>query len=230
MASAPVKRIFYVTEGKTDQLVIDALVARWLGDEDFIPTAIQPPESAYADGTETRLSQGWKGVLAWCANVVVRDDVIARADCLFIHMDADVAGDPNLKDPPFAAGCPPASAASNWVRAELGARLPMPCPTNVVLCVPAHDLEAWVLTALRPDVADANAPVECCTVTDDLVAANTRPRLIVYKQGRARKERRRYQEALDDIVDGWTNCTDGLPPRCAEAVRFEAEARAALSS
>jgi len=37
------------------------------GDEDFTVSHIQPPSSAYAEGLDSNLSEGWKGVLAWCS-------------------------------------------------------------------------------------------------------------------------------------------------------------------
>ncbi len=223
------KQIFYVTEGQTDQLVLDALVEAWLGDEDFVATAIQPPESAYAADLETRLSQGWRGVRAWLSDPIVRDAVIARADCLIIHTDADVAFDANFLNPPHTGPCPPARAACDSVRADLLARLPTPCPPNVVLCVPAQDLEAWVFTALHPVQADALASVECEPTPARLLATQKGRRLVRNHAGKLKKETGRYREALGRIVRGWSNCTDPVAPRCPEAVRFETEARTALA-
>jgi hypothetical protein len=61
------KRIYFVTEGYTDQIIIQGLIEQWLGDEDFTVSHIQPPSSAYAEGLDSNLSEGWKGVLAWCS-------------------------------------------------------------------------------------------------------------------------------------------------------------------
>ena len=61
------KRIYFVTEGLTDQIVIRGLIEEWLGDEDFTVSRIQSPSSDYAAGLDSNLSEGWKGVLAWCA-------------------------------------------------------------------------------------------------------------------------------------------------------------------
>lgn len=61
------KNIYFVTEGSTDQIVIQGLVEHWLGGEDFIPRQIQPLSSAYAEELDSNLSEGWKGVLAWCS-------------------------------------------------------------------------------------------------------------------------------------------------------------------
>ena len=56
------KLVYFVTEGVTDQIVIQGLVEHWLGDEDFVPNRIQPPSSAYAEGQDSNFSEGWRDV------------------------------------------------------------------------------------------------------------------------------------------------------------------------
>lgn len=114
------KRIYFVTEGATDQIVFQGLIERWLG-EDFIARQIQPPSSAYAEGLDSNLSEGWKGVLAWCAGrradgAAGRDEALRQADCLIIHTDADVATDPTFLAPPFNGPVrPPAMRSTGYV-------------------------------------------------------------------------------------------------------------------
>src|SRR5206468_4176481 len=100
------KNVYFVTEGPTDQIVIESLIAYWLRTADFIPRHIQPPSSAYAEGLDSNLSTGWKGVLAWCegkrpSGPNGRDEALRRADCLIIHTDADVATDAEFKEPAY---------------------------------------------------------------------------------------------------------------------------------
>ena len=227
------RTIYFVTEGLTDQIVIQALIEHWLGDEDFIPRHIQPPSSDYGEGFDNHLSEGWKGVLDWCAGkrtvgAAGRDEALRQADCLIIHTDADVATDPQFKSPPYAGFCPPARSACDWVRNHLTASLGGNLPENVILCVPAQDLEAWVLCALHPGLADANTPIECHSAPCSLLAKQKAPRLVRIKDGRLRKETARYRRSVSKIVTGWTNCASGEAPRCLEAVRFEQEARRVL--
>jgi hypothetical protein len=227
------KRIDFVTEGLTDQTVLQGLVERWLGGEDFTPNRIQPPSSAYAEGLDSNLSEGWKGVLAWCAGKRTdgpagRDEALRQADCLIIHIDADVATDPVFLAPPFNGLCPPASHAADWVRQNLKTALGGMLPANVVLCVPAQDLETWVLTALHPEIADVHAPIECRPEPGALLIQRKPYRLIRRNDGRLRKDVSKYRTALPEIVAGWPNCTEGDEPRCPEAVRFETEARQVL--
>lgn len=228
------KRIYFVTEGRTDQVVIQGLVEQWLGEEEFTVSYIQPPSSAYAEGLDSNLSEGWKGVLAWCAgqrmgNPAGRDEAFRQADCLIIHMDADVATDADFKAPAFDGPCPPAGNACDWVRNHLTELLGGNLPSNAVLCVPAQDMEAWVLCALYPGVADDNAPIECRQEPGALLVQRTPYRLVWRKDGRLKKEVSRYQNNLSRIVKEWPNCTAGDEPRCSQAVRFEQEARRVLA-
>lgn len=227
------KRIYFVTEGPTDQIVLEGLVANWLGEEDFISRNIQPPSSAYAEGLETNLSDGWKGVVAWCqgqrpAGPAGRDEVLALADCLFIHVDADIATDPDFVTPSFNGTIPPASNATNWIRDHITSWLGGTLPANVVLCVPSQDLEAWILCALHPDIADNHTPVECKEEPAALLYQRAPHRLIRKKDNRLRKVTANYQSALHQIVRNWSNVTQGAIPRCPEALRFEQDTKSTL--
>lgn len=227
------KRIYFVTEGPTDQIVLQALVEQWLGGEEFVPVPVQPPPSAIVEDPETRLSAGWKGVLAWCAGArpagrAGRSEALHLAHCLFVHLDADVAGEPDVKDPPFSGPCPPAHPACDWVRAAIIDRFGGALPPNAVLCVPAQDLEAWVLCCLHPDVADEFMPIECRAEPGALLVQRKPYRLVRRKDGALQKQTGRYREHAGEIAAGWPACAGGEPPRCPEAARFEREARARL--
>jgi len=227
------KKIYFVTEGKTDQIVIEGLITEWLGATDFTLTAIQPPSSDYAEGLDTQLSQGWKGVLSWCEgkrpNVrVSRDAVLRQADCLIIHTDADVAADTDFKAPAYDCPNKPASGACDWVRAHLTSLLGGNLPANVVLCVPCRDMDAWVLCCLHPEVADEHTPIECRTEPGALLIGRRPYRLIRRKDGSLKKETDRYGDHQRLIASRWPNCASGDPLRCPEAARFEAEARRGL--
>jgi hypothetical protein len=224
------KIVYFVTEGETDQIILEELIAQWLGGQDFISRRIQPPSSDYAEDLDSNLSKGWKGVLAWCAGQRQmgdsgRDEAIKNADCLVIHVDADVALEKDFKDPICQQPCPPESNACNWVRDELNVHFDGVIPNNVVLCVPAQDLEAWILTALHPDTADGFAPIECRLEPGALLIPH---KLTRKKDGKLRKVTSEYKSKLSSIIKGWHNCTSTNPPRCPEALRFEVEARRVL--
>jgi hypothetical protein len=223
------KIVYFVTEGETDQIILEELIATWLG-QDFTARHIQPPSSDYAEDLESNLSKGWKGVLAWCRGerqigAAGRDEAIQNADCLVIHIDADVAPHKAFKDPACEQPCPPASNACNWVRNELTVNFDGVLPKNVVLCVPAQDLETWVLTALHPDTADSFAPIECRQEPGALLIQH---KLTRRKDGKLRKVTSEYKSKLSSIIKGWHNCTSTNLPRCSEALRFEVEAKRVL--
>jgi len=229
------KLVYFVTEGPTDQIVLEGLVANWLGDEDFISRNIQPPSSAYAEDLESNLSDGWKGVVAWCqgkrpAGPAGRDEALALADCLFIHLDADVAADPDFANPPFIGPIPPASNATNWIRAHLANWLGGAIPQNVVLCIPSKDIEAWILCALHPEVADDYMPIECKNEPAALLFQRAPYRLIRKKDNRLRKVTENYLLHLHQIIRRWPNVTGGETPRCPEALRFEQDTKTTLGA
>jgi hypothetical protein len=220
------KTIYFVTEGVTDQIILESLVERWMGNADFAIRLIQPPSSEYARELDSLLSQGWKGVTAWCSGkygAQGRDEVLRRADCLIVHVDADVATDPDFRNPPFAGLCPPASDACDWVRKHLSTLLGTASHPYVVFCVPSKDIEAWVLCALLPEVADRHAPVECRNDPAALLVERTY-NLVRRKDGRLRKNTSNYRRAASAFAAKWENC----PTRCDEAERFENDIRRVL--
>lgn len=227
------KRIYFVTEGPTDKIVVEGLIAHWLAGEDFISRQVQPPSSAYTEGLDTNLSTGWKGVRDWCegkrsGGPAGRDETLGQADCLIIHVDADVATDTDFKTPSFAGPCPPAQNACDWIRDHLTSLLGGILPPNVVLCIPSQDLEAWVLCALHPDIADTNLPIECKEQPGTLLVSRSPHQLLRRKDGKLRKDTRKYASSLSSIVSGWSHCTTGALPRCPEAIRFETDIKMLL--
>ncbi len=225
------RRIFFVTEGVTDQIVLEALVGAWLG-EDFLPSRIQPPASEFARELDGLLSQGWKGVLAWCAgasNVLAasRDEVIRSEDLVVIHLDGDVSLEADLPGGPYGGVIPPITLQCDHLRSCVMGLLASNSP-NVVLCVPAQDLEAWVVTCLFPHIAQQNAPIELFGIPAQLLHQRPPHKLVRSKSGALRKVVSRYEMSVGAIVAGWQNCTAGNPPACPEAVRYEQEMRAAF--
>jgi hypothetical protein len=225
------KKIYFVTEGKTDQIVIQGLIEEWLGEDDFIVRHIQPPSSAYVEDLETNLSEGWRGVLDWCMGrrndgAAGRNEALSQADCLIVHLDADVAYDSNFTNPPFSP-YPPASPNEQcaWVRNVLTSAFGGVVPQNMVLCVPAQDIEAWVLSSLCPEIVEQNRPIECRIEPGALLVQLPPYRLIRRKGGRLKKQVEKYTDNLPKIVTGWKTYISGNIVHCPSAVRFETEAK-----
>lgn len=225
------KIIYFVTEGNTDKIVLEGLIQDWLGTEDFVSRHIQPPSSEYMSELVVNLSQGWKGVTAWCRGerkigAVSRDEVLLQADCLVIHIDADVALDAQFFDPPLGLPVVP-RVHCDWVRSQISIMLGGAVPNNVVLCVPSQDTESWVLTALHVDISDANQPIENCEKPARLLPKKPH-KLTRFRDGELKKLGQAYSEALPSIIRGWSNCIDPVAGRTPEAIRFEAETRSVL--
>ncbi|MBW8313155.1 MAG: hypothetical protein K0M64_14120 [Rhizobium sp.] len=221
-----------MTEGVTDQIVLEELVGEWLDGEDFIPSQIQPPGSDAFDDLGYSLSQGWKGVVEWCRSrraeiSECRRSVIANVDLLVIHLDSDVADDPEFIDLALS-GQGLVGTGAEIVRAGLLGLLPEVSASNVVLCTPARDIECWVLCALFPDLADRHLPIEVHHEPGALLVGRPH-KLVRRKDGRLRKIPAAYAQHAGRIVEGWGNCVDGEPPRCPEALRFMDEVKAALA-
>lgn len=226
------KQVYFVTEGVTDQIVLEALLVKWFGDEDFVSNRIQPPSSAYADNLLTALSQGWRGVLSWCKGatqevISSRNEVLRRADLVVIHVDCDVVRDADFSNPPYAGGIKPVRDSCEFAKSEL-VRILGEVNNNVVFCVPAQDIEAWVLCSLFPGIADANVPIEARQSPGALLVQRSPYRLVRRKDGALKKDTGRYQMFAEAIVNGWSNCVGGVNPRCPEAAEFERDIRAAI--
>lgn len=210
------KKIYFVTEGVTDQIILEGLIEHWLDGEDFLCNRIQPPSSDYAIHIASPLSQGWKGVVTWCESQAdnikfSREEVIKNADLVVIHIDADVGRDTGFSDPAHAADIPPASLLCKHVQNVLLSFFNEKLPENVIFCIPSLDLEAWLVAGLHPELADDNHPVNCFDRPARLLAGKNPHRLVRYKDGILRKQTNRYKMALPKFIHGWNDCVVRVP-------------------
>lgn len=221
-------RISYVVEGATDYIVLDALVERFLQTDNYIPTQIQPPISAFANDLGA-LGCGWHGVLSWCKQEGATQEgfadslVLANCDCLILHVDADIAHEAELAEHHFAAPCPPARPTCDNLRAHLIFLFGGTLPPKAVLCIPAQCTEAWVFAALHPDLVSQFEPLECRNEVERLLIGK-RGKLVRGKGKGTHKEKARYRDNAERIAAGWENAV----AYCPEALRFDAECKAVL--
>ncbi len=224
-----VLRVGYVVEGKTDYIVLDALVEYFLGNKDYVPTQIQPPTSEYANH-QGPLGGGWKGVLKWCEQGGATPDGFVQSlpllhyDYLIIHVDADIAIATELQARGFSAPCPPAKDTCDRLRHHLIALLGNPLSAKVLLCIPAQCMEAWVFAALHPDLVASFQPIECRQEVERLLIGKP-DRLVRDHEGRARKDAQRYEKVAHRIAAGWPQAITA----CPEAQYFDNACRAAFS-
>lgn len=229
------KKIYFVTEGKTDRIVIEELIKKWMGNEDFLVRHIQPPTSAYVEDLDTNLSEGWKGVVSWCSGArpngpAGRDEALRLAELLIIHTDADVAYDVEFKNPCFAPH-PPENPEQqcDWVRNHLRSFFDQNALDKIAFCIPAQDLESWILAALHADVANQNAPIEHRLEPGALLVQRTPHRLIRRKDGRLKKIAEKYEEAAKKIASAWEANISSHVVDCPSAVKFESDFKALIA-
>lgn len=223
-------RIHVIAEGETDKIVFDAFIAAVLGHSDFVTTLIQP-ETSLAFGNAGEHGGGWKGVQSKCMEIRQRggldaSGVLANADLLLIHLDGEVAEEPEVQ---CARPCPPPEATADALRAQVGTWLGAPALAGqpVVVAIPMKETEAWVFAALRPKdrllvspgASKAAAPpcFECRDKPSSLLSGGA-PRLI--RSGK--KHKVAYRSVQPALVDGWIHTR-----RLSQAARFEEELRAA---
>lgn len=162
-------RIAVAVEGRTDAIVLEAILNALLPSTEFEFQTLQPEGSAAFDSSPFgKTGAGWVGVYRWSHQVawegggsVSGSSVLSYHNVLIVQVDADVAGKTyssgNIQDAPYQdlpceKPCPPPERTTNALRRVilnwLGEHT---CPPRVVLCTPSKSIEAWVLAAIWPE-------------------------------------------------------------------------------
>jgi hypothetical protein len=224
-------RIHVIGEGETDKIVLDAFVEAILGHGEFVSTLIQPETSA-AFGNAGQYGGGWKGVLAKCREVRERGGIdaggyLANADILIIHLDGEVAEEPEIA---CARPCPPPEDTADALRAAVWSWLDQEPDARVVIAIPMKETEGWVFAALRPQdrlfilcsepTPEKGPPCLECRDKPSGLLAGGKPRLVISGRKRATK----YREVERGLVAGWTNAR-----KLSQAQRFEQDFQSALA-
>lgn len=220
-----------VCEGVTDFIVIEAAVKALFPGKGIVLTMIQP-DTSEVFRTLGSHGGGWKGVRSWCKQVLPLFGLSAAPKALILHVDADVADDPEVA---CAQNCPPASATTtalkqfvtrDWCAGSV--------PKQVVFCTPSKNSEAWVLQALYPTDKEVRAGIECRPKPEMLLAGKPAAERMVRKKisdqsGRMvtkyKKDPARYRERQSDITAKWPAVRTG----CSEADLFSRELIARLA-
>ena len=229
-------RVAAAVEGPTDEIVLEAILKYIMGSIEFDLQILQPERSAaFESFSPSRTGLGWGGVYRWCrqsadegSGSVSGSWVLSNHDLLIVHVDADVARktyasagvrDVSRQNLPCNRPCPPPSATTNALRTVVLGWLGVShCPSQVILCTPSMDMEAWVIAAVWPNnplVARGNW--EC--------HRNPIGQLRALPLGqRFGKHVSDYRAKQKEMSSGWRNVAATL----TEARRFETEFRAAL--
>lgn len=208
-----------VVEGPSDRLVLEAVIQRlYPGEHRFLP--LQPKTTLDEDGS------GWKGVRRFCEQLWKTDDssletflsgaVGQPLDLLVIQIDADCAAEADLQEgsvapvPEVEQACPPISATAanlqqvmaRWLRVEGD------LPGQVVLAIPAQDMENWTFAALFPaDPLCQEADYECLHHAPRhpgyCLTLQRYGKRLPRKDGTVRKPTRRYEPLALEVADRW---------------------------
>lgn len=211
-----------VCEGDTDFVVIEAATKALFPTKSIVLTMIQPDTSlAFTLGEH---GGGWKGVRSWCKQVLPLFGLNAGPKALILHVDADVADDPEVN---CAQKCPPATATTTALRQFVirewcaGA-----VPRQTIFCTPSMNIEAWVLQALYPSDKEVKAGIECRKKPETLLSGKPSLERMVRRKGdKYKKDTAKYRERQAEISEKWASVRTG----CTEAERFSQDLVARLA-
>lgn len=237
-------RIAFAVEGSTDLVILEEVIAKFLGGRDFVVRYVQPEMSEAFQPIAGEHGLGWPGVCRWCRQAAqqaggkIRDNLVfSLNDLLVVQVDADVAGSSysagHIEDPfpgtitlPCEEPCPPASATTDRLRSVilrwLGENSP---PPRTVLCVPSKSLETWLLVGLFPDtpVVRRQDDIECRENPQTALRGQPTSRKLI--SGNHKKEEK-YRDLAPEFAENWKRVTG----RCSEARRFEVDFELALAA
>jgi len=210
-----------VCEGPTDLEILKAALDAHLLGQDYQITMLQPDQSLYG-GDAGPHGGGWKGVRNWCRAAAAAGGMEAvgalttAVKLLVIHVDADIASDPEHRT---SKPCPPPGptieAVERIVLDWLGVSK---LPDHVALWIPCMATEAWVLRALFPELPES-APcdtrnenrtcVECIPKPADGLLGRY-PKLVRCKNNELKKIRIEYVNARPEIIRTWSKIVNEL--------------------
>jgi hypothetical protein len=234
-----------VVEGPTDALVLITVIGR-----------LYPGRHRYLDlqpsNTYVERGNGWKGVRAWCKETWQRRgsslETLLSAetgdpmDLLVIVVDADIANEADLQDDGLgepvaevARPCPPIAATVaqlervilRWLQRDGDA-----LPPQVLIAIPAQDMENWTFAALfSEDRLCKDEGYECY---HSGASRDRHPgyRLTLRRYGKLlkrdgttiKKSQAQYRRLLPKIAENWPRVCE----ICTQAQRFEKGLRARL--
>lgn len=237
-SDTPVLRVALVVEGPTDYAILQALVETLAHPRAVTFSYIQPEFSAAFEPMSNE--GGWGGVYRWCRSAVdlhgprrLEDNLLfLNHDLLIVQIDADVAGcrysdahiDEVVQDLPCAMPCPPVDDTINALTSVIWRWLAINhTPDNTVLCIPAQNLEAWILAGLYPtDRKVTNGTIECRAKPERLLAAKPLDGRLV---SGGKKNLAQYRARAREFAQHWQEVVQV----CSQARTFEHRVLEAMS-
>ncbi len=173
-----------ITEGITDQVVIETLLLTSLG-ADTAVNRIQPQRDATDISRQAKDSYGgWERVLEWC-NPNDFEAILSVNDFIVLQLDTDVAEHPNFglaltengQDKPI-----PTLLAE--VRAVIANKLGTTWPQfaeRILFAIAIHSLECWLLPLYGQTAADQKRTKNCAKHLARLAGYKTEQDLKTYR-------------------------------------------------
>lgn len=219
MSSLP--RVAIVAEGPTDFHILIAAVEAALGD--VVPVFVQPPadsiDATTVGGDAGPYGGGWKGVRRWCEAARQSGEWQAALDAnsvLVVHVDADVADDPEIA---VSQPCPPPAASVDALREVVRNWIGEVDERRCVVCVPSKASDAWLVVALGRAVSG----IECdMNPAVGLRGVEGKPKAV--SGSKPDKHARGYRRLTPAVTTEWL----AVRSVCGEAARFHGELLAAM--
>lgn len=190
-----------ITEGITDQVVIETLLLSCLG-QDTVVNPIQPQRDATDESRQAENSfGGWERVLEHCTPKTFAE-LLSVNDYIVLQLDTDQAEHPNFglaltengEDRPVAALIDDVKAV---IARKLGTSFTQFAP-QILFAIAVHSLECWLLPCYTKVPAAARRSKNC---------ASHLARLRGYKDEKDMKNYREFQQLVAPLQKSKKNTT-----------------------
>jgi len=203
---------------------LDAAISAIAGEGEYRLRQIQPPADRIG-GHQGDYGGGWKAVLSWCrdhseaGHSPLFETILLNADYVVVHLDAEIAKEPELADADLLRACPPASDTvariSEFVLSQLGTKSGSTVAKRVIMMIPAQTTEAWIIAAFFSDKFPDLGKLECFA-GPDVWLSTRRPRFVRDRGDRMQKLSSTYRELRSILVTQWPTVREACA--CAEAL------------
>jgi hypothetical protein len=174
-----------ITEGITDQVVIETLLLTCLGPDTAV-NPIQPLRDATDESRQAKDSYGgWERVLEWC-NQSNFESILSVNDFIVLQLDTDVAEHPNFGLALTENGEDRSVEAlladvRTVIINKLGAAWPQ-LADRILFAIAVHSLECWILPLHAKTDADQKRTKNCAKRLAHLTGCKTEQDLKTYRK------------------------------------------------
>ncbi|WP_168735366.1 hypothetical protein [Cohnella fermenti] len=211
-----------VSEGNTDQAVLEGLLLHIVKEHQFIFNSLQP-EQGETEGFGIR-GGGWKGVARWCETIPQKGGLTtylstgSSLDLLIIQIDGDVVREADsLEYNGENTVIEISLALEKWLKSLLNEDA---LPDGSLFVITVDSLESWALAAFIAEKGlDVTAiePIELVNNPASVLIRNPY-KLLKTKDGAPFKNRRYYEKnVVPLIIKHW----EFVKQHCIQAAKFD---------